>query len=333
MSYMMSFFSASSEEKVLAAITNGVAQYPAYVFIRNADGATGRLGFVDQNNVFKYVVDEEDKKQVVKLDALPDVSEGDVEVLYIVDGVVYTFTGTEFKPQFVDHTADFEALNDKIAALEDKDVELAGQIEVLDKKIDSLEIPQECLCEPIKYEIKDVPVGTLIDYRENEIRIMCPTGTEFTKQAVGSGGDPDCYYLTFRTYVPNDDVVGYIEHLGDQVDAEILANFATDEYGRRYQPTWLALAKCDADGVWAYYGADSTKEKYIGWDYQIDWYNADDVIIASDCIRINLSNEECHSTIEPYYVKDVDALTAKIAELEKTVEDLEASSMTFVELE
>lgn len=160
--------------------------------------------------------------------------------------------------------------------------------------------------EKVKYEITDVPVGTLVNIDESEIRVMCPADTVFTKQAVGAGGDANTYYMTFKTYAPSDDVVGYIEHLNGQVDEEILTTFSTDEYGRRYQPTWLGLAKYDeTTDSWTYYGANSSKEKYIGWDYQIDWYNADGIIIASDSVRINLSNEDCHSVIEPYYMGKV----------------------------
>lgn len=173
-----------------------------------------------------------------------------------------------------------------------------------------------------KYEFDDVPTGTLIDYGENEIRIMCPANSEWHLQNVGIGGDPNTYYATFKTYVPNDDVAGYIEHLNGQSDAEILTEFSTDKYGRRYQPTWFGLAIYDsAADSWTYYGSLSSKDRYIGWDYQIDWYNADGVMIDSDCIRINLSNEDCHSTVEPYYVgkimKDVEL---KIEERVKEVE-------------
>lgn len=160
--------------------------------------------------------------------------------------------------------------------------------------------------EHVKYEITDTPVGTLVDYRDKEIRIMVPSGAQFTKQAVGAGGDANSYYMTFKTYAPNDNVVGYREHLGDQVDSEILTNFSTDEYGRRYQPTWLALAKYDATtDTWTYYGKSSTINKYIGWDYQIDWYDVNGVVVASDKIRINLSNEDCHHTVEPFYMTNV----------------------------
>ena len=113
------------------------------------------------------------------------------------------------------------------------------------------------------------------------------------------------------------------------VDKEILTSFNVDENGRRYQPSWLALAKYDeTTGVWNYYGKNSTANKYIGWDYQIDWYNADGVMIASDSVRINLSNENCHSIIEPYYVssmkKEIETFVEeKIAEVESGSEIIE----------
>lgn len=154
-----------------------------------------------------------------------------------------------------------------------------------------------------KYEITSVPNGTLIDYKESEIRVMCPANSEWTKQAVGVGGDANSYYMTFKTYAPNDNAVGYIEHINGQADEEILTKFSTDTYGRRYQPTWLALAKYDENtDTWSYYGASSSKGRYIGYDYRIDWYDANGVMIASDSVRISLSNEDCHSDSKPYYV-------------------------------
>lgn len=152
--------------------------------------------------------------------------------------------------------------------------------------------------------------------------------------------------------MPNDAVVGYIEHLGNQVDSEILTDFSTDDKGRRYQPTWLALAKYDeASDSWTYYGENSTTDKYIGWDYRIDWYNSDGVMIASDSVRINLSNEGCHYTIEPYYItalrSDIEELkennadvttklatiTEQVTGIEERVEIVEKETLTFVELE
>lgn len=194
-----------------------------------------------------------------------------------------------------DMASDIQTLQDLVGATPVND-----QILVI---VDASEKRANAVFEHVKYEVTNTPVGTLVDYRDKEIRVMVPADAEFVKQSVGAGGDANSYYMTFKTYAPSDDVVGYVEHLGGQTDEEVLTDLKTDAYGRRYQPTWLALAKYDeANDVWNYYGKSSTVRKYIGWDYQIDWYNADGVIVASDKIRINLSNEACHNVIEPYYM-------------------------------
>ena len=190
------------------------------------------------------------------------------------------------------------------------DVPVAEQIEAasgtLLSEINKTEKKLLAVSETKKYEVTDVPVGTLVDYRDKEIRIMCPADAEFNKQAVGVGGDANTYYMTFKTYAPSDNAVGYIEHVNGQVDSQILTDLKTDEYGRKYQPSWLGLAKYDeATDTWNYYGKSSSVNRYIGWDYQIDWYNADGKIIDTYSVRINLSNEACHNNLEPYYMGKV----------------------------
>lgn len=205
------------------------------------------------------------------------------------------------------------------------ETELATKVsaEEVDSKIESALNEIECApitYEKVKYEIVDAPVGTLVDYKEDEIRILIPEGTQFTKQSVGVGGDPNTYYVTFKTYIYNDDVAGYKEILNGQSDAEILTDLKVDEYGRKYQPTWLGIAKYDeATDTWSYYGANSQTSKYIGWDYTLQMYNVDGVMIASDSIRINLSNKDCHSAIEPYYIGKTKAEVEEM--VTKAVED------------
>ena len=236
--------------------------------------------------------------------------------------------------RLVKNEADFSELEAIIAKkadaekVEAMEAEIATKVSAEEVKAE-VEAAVEKTAEKIKYEITDVPVGTLIKMTDNEIRICCPHDAEYHLQGVGTGGDPNTYYVTFKTYVYDDNVVGYKEHLGGSVDAEILTDLKTDEYGRRYQPTWLGVAKYDeATDTWAYYGANSTSNKMIGWDYQLDLFDADGVMIASDSVRINLSNENCHSVIEPYYVNKMMAeVETKIEEKIKEVE----SSYTVIE--
>ena len=161
-----------------------------------------------------------------------------------------------------------------------------------------------------KYEITDTPVGTLVDYGDTEIRIMCPADANFTQQQVGEGGDPNNYYITFTTYAP-EEAVTFKE--GDQgviidevLDFENTASAGIDKYGRKYKKLWLAVARRDATtGQWTYYGKNSTTRRYIGWTYVVEWYNDKGVKIGFDSIRINLSNESCHNNNEPYFMGSI----------------------------
>ena len=157
-----------------------------------------------------------------------------------------------------------------------------------------------------KYEITNVPSGTLVDYRDKEIRVMCPVGAKFEKQNVGAGGNGSNYYMAFKAYAP-DGAVSFKE--GDKgVIEDKMYTFddafaGVDEFGRKYSICWLALASYDRDtDAWSYYGKNSSVNKYIGWTYVVEWYDVDGVKISSDKIRINLSNEDCHDAIEPYYI-------------------------------
>jgi len=267
----------------------------------------GKIGWIDADGN-KVIL--EDKAQVVTVDVLPEV--GEDNVVYIYNSKFYFWDGEKFAaPEDIQGVSE-EDVNEKVAT---------AVSEANDYTDEKIEIVDE-IAEKVKYEIANAPVGTLVNYREDEIRVMCPQNAEWHLQNVGVGGDANTYYVTFKTYAPNDDCVGYREHLGGQSDAETLTDLKTDAYGRKYQPTWLGVAKHDATtDTWNYYGAKSTVEKYIGWDYQIDWYNADGVMIASDNVRINLSNEDCHATKEPYFVNVAKAYTdAQIANAVAIVE-------------
>ena len=160
--------------------------------------------------------------------------------------------------------------------------------------------------EHVKYEITNTPDGTLVDYRDKEIRVMCPVGAKFEKQNVGAGGNGSNYYMAFKAYAP-DGAVSFKE--GDKgVIEDKMYTFddafaGIDEFGRKYSICWLALASYDGDtDTWNYYGKNSSVNKYIGWTYVVEWYDDNGVKISSDKIRINLSNESCHDAIEPFYI-------------------------------
>lgn len=161
----------------------------------------------------------------------------------------------------------------------------------------------------VKYDISAIPEGTLVNYGENEIRIMCPADAKFVKQQVGNGGNANMYYMTFTTYAP-DGAVTFKEGdrgviIDEVLDFENTAGTGVDKYGRKYKHHWFALAMYDeTSDSWTYFGKNSSVNKYIGWDYVVEWYDANGVKFASDAIRINLSNENCHNNIIPYYMNN-----------------------------
>jgi hypothetical protein len=181
------------------------------------------------------------------------------------------------------------------------------------ERIDSIEIgaggANPAVYVTHKYEIFSKPQGTLVDYRDKEIRVMCPTDTEWIRQTSGDDADPNSYYIGFKAYAPNG-ATGFKEDLSQNITDNTMYYFENndfagiDEYGRCFSIVWLPAAKLEND-AWIYYGATSTKDKYVGWYYSVEWYDGDNRLVGSDCIKINLSNEECHSLVEPYYIADI----------------------------
>lgn len=179
-----------------------------------------------------------------------------------------------------------------------------------------------------EYEISHKPEGTLVDYRDKEIRVMCPSDTEWTLQNSGEGSDASMYYIGFKAYAP-EGAVSFKEDLAETITDDTMYYFegndfaGIDAYGRKYSIVWLPVANYDGS-VWTYYGASSTTSKYIGWYYTVKWYNANGAMIDADQIRINLSNEACHITATPSYINEV--ITPSEAEsIRKTVAAVEES--------
>lgn len=196
-----------------------------------------------------------------------------------------------------------ESVHDQIA----KAIENSGHMSKEEATSTLLsKVEAKAIFERVKYEIVSKPEGALVDYRDKEIRVMCPAGTKFVKQNVGMGGNGNMYYMGFKAYAP-EGAVSFKEGDQGEIEDEMFdfnGDFAgTDEYGRNYSIVWLALATYDQDtDTWTYFGKNSSTKKYIGWTYCVEWYDANGVVIESDKIRINLSNESCHDVIEPYYM-------------------------------
>lgn len=225
------------------------------------------------------------------------------------DGVVNTFK------ELVDYVATHDDVVNSIVTDITTLQTLVGKSPVADQitnAISASETKIAALFEHVKYEISSKPVGTLVDYREKEIRVMCPADTTWTLQNSGEGADASVYYIGFKAYAPNDSVVSFKEDLAEVIADDTMYYFegndfaGIDAYGRKYSIVWLPVARYnEATKTWSYYGVNSSASRYIGWYYSVEWYDADGKVISSDTIRINLSNESCHNAVEPYFMGSV----------------------------
>lgn len=312
------------------------------------DNGVARIGWLDRN---KQPVLVDTEPRVVSVDVLPEV--GEPGIIYIVGEIVYIYAGGKFVAisESTDLTAlkeHVEVFEEKVTSLEEKTVALEDEMatkanaEEVNAKIEQAKSDVVATANaytdekidgeldkyvPKRYEITNTPKGTLVDYRDNEIRVMCPVDTQWVKQSVGATGNANMYYMGFKAYAP-EGAVSFKE--GDQgviIDEmfDFSGDFAgTDELGRNYSICWFALASYDeTSDTWTYFGKNSSVDKYIGWTYIVEWYDADGIIIASDNVKVNLSNEECHYAFEPFYMANVkkamqeytDAKIEEIAEI------------------
>lgn len=210
------------------------------------------------------------------------------------------------------HGGEFKEVINDITDLK----ELVGKEPVGDQIIDAInssghisEKESKAVFAKVGYEVCNVPNGVLVDYRDKEIRIMFPENFEYSLQNVGGTGDSNNYYFAFKAYAP-EGAVSFKEDMGEIILDDTMYSFENnpyagiDEYGRKYSLCWLAAAKFDGTN-WTYYGANSKPEKYIGWTYSVEWYDANGIVVGSDEIRINLTNEKCHKDNKPYYINSV----------------------------
>lgn len=118
-------FAAGEFYKIQAAIDVGVLRYPSYVFIRDEC----KLAFIDQDLSIKRIVGD-NQDSVVKVEKLPDVTKAKENVLYILDGIVYTFDGANFISMYKDSSSDLEQIRTDIS-------NLSGRITTLEKNAHS----------------------------------------------------------------------------------------------------------------------------------------------------------------------------------------------------
>lgn len=305
-------FAYGSLANLDAALQSGAVD--AFDLLCLYDDGVARIGWVNKKG--EPVLVDVPSDDVLVVDELPET--GKTGVIYIVGEIVYIWSGTQFivisestdiadvKERLASLEELISALEEKTSSIEEKSAELEAEIAA---KIDADEAQAKYLSR--KYEITSKPEGTLVDYRDKEIRVMCPADTQWVKQSVGATGNANMYYMGFKAYAP-EGAVSFKEDDQATIEDQTMYYFegndfaGIDKFGRKYSIVWLSLASYDeASDTWTYFGEKSSLEKYIGWYYSVEWYNADGMVIESDRIRINLANEDCYSAIEPYYMANI----------------------------
>ena len=149
-----------------------------------------------------------------------------------------------------------------------------------------------------RYDFTNLPEGGLVNFYDKEIRVLIPNNVSFT----------DEYFITFKAFAPSDRVVGFKDSDEETITDSEISNFdgensGIDAYGRKYVLTHFAIAHQNpTTKKWEYVGKDSTEKEYIGWTYNVEWYDTNGMLVDADKIRINLSNENCHYVTTPYYL-------------------------------
>lgn len=347
-----------SSSRIAEALASGAIDAFDILFL-DGDTDNPKVGWIDRNgDVVIVPTAEAAEDEVIVVDTLPVV--GESGVVYIVGNEVHIWDGAKFVK--ISESTDLSAFEGRVSALEVGAADLEAKMSTVEVEVATkanaeevtAEIEQakadavadavdaanayadkqaaavldKCLGE--EYEIISTPEGTLVDYRDKEIRVMVPAGTKWVKQSVGANGNANMYYMGFKAYAP-EGAVSFKEDDLATIEDQTMYYFegndfaGTDQYGRKYSIVWLALASYDeTSDTWTYFGEKSTIDKYIGWYYSVEWYDADGVVIASDRIRINLSNEACHSEIKPFYMSEVEAEIKQYADelIEAKIEEI-----------
>lgn len=177
---------------------------------------------------------------------------------------------------------------------------MASDIEALNKKSALIDVLDHRAVRH-RVEIGNVPTGTLVNYGQDEVRVMAPSDTVWTANRENK------YYMSAKLFAPSN-AKYFRESLSRDITDETYYEFENyefsgiDEHGCKYSLVWLPMAEQSGE-TWAYTGSLSATDKgFIGWYWHANWYDENKHLIGSDIIRINLSNENCHNFEQPYYM-------------------------------
>lgn len=151
--------------------------------------------------------------------------------------------------------------------------------------------------------VQPVVPGVVVNYFDNEMRMMFPADTNWVVNREGK------YFVPIRVYAPSK-AKYFKEEIALEITDPTFYEFTnnefagTDENGVNYSLIWVPVAQEESDGTWTYYGAKSTTSHFVGWFYHVEWYDENKLLIGSNIYRINLSNEALLNVSTPYYIAE-----------------------------
>ncbi len=129
-------FAAGASNKISSAIDQGVLKYPSYVFCTD----TKHFVFIDKNGEQQKIVGD-NPQQVEFVTELPSSADAKSDVLYVMNGQVYTYNADTqtVEPSYSDQSATITALQEQVSELDDKVTANEEKVTTLESQVTTLE--------------------------------------------------------------------------------------------------------------------------------------------------------------------------------------------------
>ena len=202
-------------------------------------------------------------------------------------------------------TVNKHIVGEESAALAPVIVEAIGDLAYQWYKADEMNVLSQ------KVTFTGLPEGSKVSYGEESAIIMCPKDAEYAAQNVGVGGNKDNYYIGMNLFAPEGAVSFREGECGlnpadEMPELEPMVNLSdaphgTDSLGRTYRARWIPVAGYDSTtGLWSYFAKNKGVGEFIGWKYEIVWFDADGVEIERSFMNLKLANEINYEELNAY---------------------------------
>lgn len=204
-----------------------------------------------------------------------------------------------------DQTVDKHIVGEESAALAPVIVEAIGDLAYQWYKADEMNVLSQ------KVTFTGLPEGSKISYGEESAIIMCPKDAEYAAQNVGVGGNKNSYYIGMNLFAP-EGAVSFREGECGLNPADEMPEFepmvklddaphGTDSLGRTYRARWISVATYDSTtGLWSYFAKNKGAGEFIGWKYEIAWFDDNGVEIERSFMNLKLANEMNYEELNTY---------------------------------